>query len=308
MRLIIPFIVLTTAACTRPGGVCGGGEAPSSAPAPQFACTSALVGSMVCPMGQVGWGYRCTEAECWSMFMDGPCVSPYIELDAGQPDAGRDAGGPPDDGGTDDAGFCASRCNSPGATQCAAGIELQCQLSCWTPIGSCRGTDAGFFCGVAQGPVIPPRPCTEEYFGANVCFGGAGSGYGYECQDAGCWQFYFDGPCVSRSDAGPGCNVADVCTAGEEGNLSCRGGLRAQCYGGCWIDTGLCQPDAGLLCGTQLGTGATPTEQCTPALAGTRVCSAGPTAGYGYVCTNRGCWDGFLDGPCTTRDAGSDGG
>lgn len=153
----------------------------------------------------------------------------------------------------------------------------------------------------------PNGACTASIAGAMICPAGPSSGYGYECSDAGCWTAFADGPCSSGApDSGTRC-LGGGCDAGEEGRVQCNSGLRAVCSAGCWVDTGVCSADAGLLCGSAFG--VRPSSECTPALVGSTVCPAGPSSGYGYTCTARGCWDGFLDGPCAYFDAGAgDGG
>ncbi|MDP1825464.1 MAG: hypothetical protein Q8L48_19555 [Archangium sp.] len=292
MRLTAILIVVALSGCQKPGSVCGG-EPPSYVPGPDFACTPQLIGSMVCPRGQVGWGYQCTDAMCWQLFMDGPCAPPFVTADAGPPDAGLP-----------DASTCAAAdlCASEGSQQCRNTTQLECRQGCWSPIGTC-GFDASVFCQPSFLPAQfdPNGSCTEPIFGASICPLGPGSGYGFHCTDGGCWEAFADGPCVSAGDAGRFCPVTERCS--DEGRLECRGGLRSWCTSGCWLDVGLCGVDAGLVCGPSAAD--EPTAPCLPGLVGTSVCLTGNTAGSSYTCTGQLCWS--FNGVCSA-DAGADGG
>lgn len=287
---------LALVGCQKAGGVCGGDPHPS-VPGPDFACTAQVAGSMVCPRGQIGWGYECMQSQCWRLFVDGPCAPPFVPSDAGAADAGPDAGS------------CSGvlACTVEGGRQCSNAAQLECRQGCWVEVGACV-VDAGMLCAPSGFPVAPDLGCSASLTGANICPAGPSAGYGYQCSDAGCWQSFSDGECVEPGDAGSSCSAARRCA--EEGAVECRSGLRSWCYGGCWVDTGACS-DAGVTCGFRGP--QVPTERCTAARLDTAVCPAGPGSGYGYTCTALGCWSGFLDGPCSApldggSDAGMDGG
>lgn len=301
MRIIVLAAMGFFASCQKPeAAVCGRSPSPG-VPTPDFACTSQLAGSMICPGGQVGWGYECTDDQCWALFLDGPCASPFSVMDAGssadagllcsapifstQPDGPCTAGlvgaeicpaGPgsgfgyrcaaaecwltfadgPCGGGPSCSGTPRD-CGAEGQVACRAGLRAICSSGCWVDTGLCSadgglpdagidgGPDGGFFCRGNPAPTGPNAACTASILGASICPAGPGSGFGFQCEDAGCWQFFFDGPCTPReADAGSSCVPSRTCDAGE-GQARCEGGLSAACYRGCWVDTDVCGTDGG---------------------------------------------------------------
>ena len=190
MRLRLVLFLMAAMGCQRAGGVCEGGS-PGVGAVPETACTREAVGEMVCPSGQIGYGYRCTEAECWRVFADGPCAYPFIPDDAGMMDAG--AGDAGTDAGSEAVVLCASSpsparpsgaCTASrlGAFICPAGAGngsgYECTAAgCWQPFfdGPCSArVDGGMACG-------PERACPAEE-GQVTCRGELRS----KCY-GGCW-------------------------------------------------------------------------------------------------------------------------
>ncbi len=236
MRVQLAVLLMLVAGCQRSSDVCPGSD-PGVGPVPDFVCTQQLVGSMVCPGGQIGYGYQCTDDACWRLFADGPCT-PAFSADAGGVDAGTDAGVCP-----------GSACTQQGDLQCDGSNRLQqCQQGCFVQIGTCGidgGADGGLLCGAPLGGTRPRGACTAERAGATICPGGPGSGTGFDCSDAGCWNPFLDGPCSAPYDSGvPPCGLARRCP-GEEGRITCRGDFRSVCSSGCWLDLDVCTPDGG---------------------------------------------------------------
>lgn len=134
MRVQLAVLLMLVAGCQRSNDVCPGSD-PGVGPVPDFACTPQLVGSMVCPGGQIGHGYQCADEGCWRLFADGPCTPPF-SVDAGGVDAGPDGGVCP-----------GAVCTQQGDLQCDGSNRLQqCQQGCFVPIGTCDidgGADGG---------------------------------------------------------------------------------------------------------------------------------------------------------------------
>lgn len=197
-------------------------------PIPSIACAAENENAATCPSGLVGHGYRCVAAQCWRSFEGAPCL--------------------PVDGGVteSDAGFCASgeTCTTEGALDCAR--VRSCASGCWAPTDATRcRSDAGAggsLCTSTSFPEGPSFVCTSAFAGSWVCPGGPTGGYGYECKPEACWQAWFDGPCVTPPDAGPGPDAGIVlcgafsgtapgapCSASNVGEIWCVGSARFQC-------------------------------------------------------------------------------
>lgn len=257
--------------------ICNGNAGPVT---PAFACTTFNQGVDVCPAGEVGYGYQCTNG-CWSLFYGGPCAGAPI------PDGGYCPGpvGPvqpsiPCTAGNEGREVCPAGQSGYGYT-CHAGCwqlfyDGVCSPDSHLPDGGPDGGDDAGVCGPIGGPVAPPLDCTASIEGSMLCPEGL-AGYGYQCRK-GCWSLFFDSPCtapwVGEGDAG-------------------------------WRDAGSSLPAAGNVCGASGP--VVPTVSCTSELEGSQVCPAGH-AGYGYHCAH-GCWSLFSDGPCAAPtshvDAGS---
>ena len=120
VRIAVMGLLLSLVGCKRPGRECAE-PSPTYARAPEFNCTAALTGSYVCPSGRAGWGYAC-NGQCWSMFMDGPCVALGSPPPPAPACAPADAGQPSLD--------CTATLEA--SIFCTASGDYQCRDGCWT--------------------------------------------------------------------------------------------------------------------------------------------------------------------------------